>query len=248
MQVGVNRLQPWLLEGDGRPLDLPEGRDDRLSNRLALLDADTVLELKEHDLHAIAPKPTDVELIDLADKLIRPKFDLASIIDCCVHEIIVLHAPDDAYDVSHSEPRWATRIFVSIPKLSPIAPLRVAEALVHEAMHLNLTFLESRTELTSTTRALYSPWKAEARPASGVLHALYVFACIYRFLNYLSGRSDQKERAHITRRLTDIRDEVALIDRPLLFGCLTENGLRVAQAALEAVDISPTPPSPPARP
>jgi HEXXH motif-containing protein len=50
-------------------------------------------------------------------------------------------------------------------------------------MHLNLTFLERSVELVRKMELLYSPWKANTRPVSGVLHGLYVFGCIYRSCN-----------------------------------------------------------------
>lgn len=238
MQIEVSSLRPWLLEVDGCPLDLPENLCDALSGRLALLSDDIASQLRQHDLYVIPSYADAVTLVDLAASLIDEIPDLASILYRCVHEIIVLRPPDDAYDVSHSDPRWATRIFVSIPGLSETAPLRVAEAIVHEAMHLNLTFLERRAELASTTRTLYSPWKTEPRPALGVLHGVYVFGCIHSFLRHLcrAHRFSEQQENHIRKRLADICGEVALIDRPQLLSCLSANGVSVAEGAFAAID------------
>jgi HEXXH motif-containing protein len=102
-----------------------------------------------------------MEVIDRAIHLFQVAPGLEPIIRSCVHEIIVLKALDISIDVSHSEPRWPTRIFISIPASSGVADLRVAEAVVHEAMHLNLTFLERSAVLVTRMELLYSPWKGE---------------------------------------------------------------------------------------
>ena len=55
----------------------------------------------------------------------------------------ILKPEDDDYDVSHSHPYVPFSIFVSIPQQRRAnCELRVAESIVHEAMHLQLTLLE----------------------------------------------------------------------------------------------------------
>ena len=77
------------------------------------------------------------------------------------------------------------RIFISIPTSSDVRNLRVAEAIVHEAMHLNLTNLERVTELVRYNQPQISPWRAELRPAAGLLHGIYVFSCVSLFYWHL---------------------------------------------------------------
>ena len=58
---------------------------------------------------------------------------------------------------------------------------RVAEALVHEAMHLQLSLLERRIELVESDRTkavAFSPWRNSERDVQGVIHALYVFVIV----------------------------------------------------------------------
>ncbi len=86
-------------------------------------------------------------------------------------------------------PRWPYRIFISIPARSRVQDLRVAEAVVHEAMHLILTNFERVSPLVSDERTLKSPWRSELRPAAGVLHGIYVFCCISRFFRHLDNKS-----------------------------------------------------------
>jgi HEXXH motif-containing protein len=232
--------EPWLIIVDGKPLDLPPDIGGPLSGRLVSLDSETVTELEQYNLHVLEPviAAGAVDVIDRSIELIRAAPGLESTIRHCVHEIILLKAPDKSFDVSHSEPRWPTRIFISVPASSPVAEIRVAEAVVHEAMHLNMTFLERYAELVAKADLLYSPWKEEARPISGVLHGLYVFACINRFFQHVSrnGKLDRRGKQHVDDRITDIGAEVASIDRISLVECLTPNGAKLAHLFFATFD------------
>src|SRR5262249_18705097 len=54
----------------------------------------------------------------------------------------------DDYDVSYSDPQVPFSIFVSVPpRRAANDALRVAESLVHEAMHLQLTLIEQAVPL-----------------------------------------------------------------------------------------------------
>jgi len=110
-----------------------------------------------------------------------------------------LDALGDWHDVSHSEPRWPHLIFVSLPPPTHVGDLRLAEAIVHEAMHLNLSLAEGRTSLIEDDTQLYSPWRSTARPAGGVLHGVYVFAVLLRFFEDLDRREElsPEERRHL---------------------------------------------------
>jgi HEXXH motif-containing protein len=102
-----------------------------------------------------------------------------------VRSLHVIKPEDDDYDVSFSEPHVPFSIFVSVPerRISNDA-LRVAEAIVHEAMHLQLTLIEQTLPLIlKSSRKYYSPWKGTYRSGEGVLHAIYVFKAIVQFLN-----------------------------------------------------------------
>ena len=94
---------------------------------------------------------------------------------------------DDDYDMSYSDPQVPFSIFVSVPqKRRPNDPLRVAESIVHEAMHLQLTLIEQVDPSRASVRGGYfSPWKGAYRSPQGVLHALYVFRVIDQCLEQL---------------------------------------------------------------
>ena len=102
-----------------------------------------------------------------------------------VVHIVQSDGPD--YDVSHSDPQVPFSIFLSIPKQrSAIDSLRVAEAIVHESMHLQLTLVEQLVGLAEeTSHRVFSPWKAEYRSIGGIIQGFYVFQVISNFYNEL---------------------------------------------------------------
>lgn len=109
---------------------------------------------------------------------------LSQTVRTLVSSLHLIVPPDDEVDVSFSEPQFPFSVFVSAPqrRLETDA-LRVAEGLLHEAMHLQLTLIESVVPLVAHSASThFSPWKKEYRPAHGVLHALYVFRVIDAFL------------------------------------------------------------------
>ena len=201
---------------------------------------DLARELADHNLQLAIPGNAQLvsETIDKACHFIRAAPDLERVVRQCVHEILLLKAPDDWVDVSHSEPRWKTTIFISVPLSSTVRGLRVAEAIVHEAMHLNLTFFEDSMQLTKATKLLYSPWRTDPRLASGVLHGLYVFACIHRLFEHVLRDEvlNDREQQHVVQRLTDIRVQIASIDRRSLLECLTPVGSELMASLFEVFD------------
>lgn len=153
-----------------------------------------------------------------------------------VRALHLIDPADDEIDISFSDPGLPFSAFVSVPGPGAVAgSLRVAEAILHEAMHLQLTLAEAVVPLvTSTGRTFYSPWRNEYRTAQGVLHALYVFRVIDAFLAaasfqgptlVLSRRHATERRATIARQIresSDFRgcadlseDGAALVDRLL---------------------------------
>lgn len=126
-----------------------------------------------------------------------------------VRIIHVLDPRDDEYDVSFSEPHIPFSIFTSIPRRSDInSPLRLAEAIVHEAMHLQLTLIEQDAPLVVESGLNYlSPWRREFRASGGVLHALYVFRVIDAFLTKLLACASLAEGC--LDYVRDRRDQIA---------------------------------------
>jgi len=144
-----------------------------------------------------------LQLIQLTPTLFRT----IAIIVRCIH---VLRPEDEHHDVSFSLPDIPFSIFVSVPEKSdPYTTLRVAEAIIHEAMHLQLTLIEHSLPMVieSDTR-FFSPWRNEERSISGILHAVYVFAAIDAWLNTLPSTlintHIRKRRGEIAKQMQQI--------------------------------------------
>ena len=114
----------------------------------------------------------------------------------------------DDYDVSFSEPHIPFSIFISSPRQNnEVNVLRVAEAIIHEAMHLQLTLIEKVTPLVaSAVSQYYSPWRNDLRNIGGMLHALYVFRVIECFFQDLVRQDIFAKR--ITEYLNERRKEI----------------------------------------
>ncbi len=128
-----------------------------------------------------------------------------------VKVIHILRAQGDEYDVSHSDPAVPFSVFVSVPNNNiPNVGLRVMESIVHEAMHLELTLIETALCLVRETNTLLtSPWRTELRPPSGVLHGIYVFTIIARAYGLLlaTRNSSSVEANFFRQRLGGIARE-----------------------------------------
>ena len=123
------------------------------------------------------------EAIDILTSLPTLHCTVAKLVKVC-H---LFKPEDDDYDVSYSDPQVPFSIFVSVSqRRRPHDALRVAESIVHEAMHLQLTLIEQATPLVHPSDERYfSPWKGAYRSPQGVLHALYVFRVIAQYLERL---------------------------------------------------------------
>jgi len=167
----------------------------------------------------------DPDMCLRSQRLIERCGDLAGIVRSVTQEIHLLEA-EPGYDVSHSEPCWLHRAFVSVPdRRDEVGALRFAEGVIHEAMHLELTLFENNQALVrNTADTMPSPWRDEPRPVGGVLHGLFVFSCLHAAFRKLAGGTDAAAADHIHGRLRDISEEVRSIDLPKLSAGLTPLG------------------------
>lgn len=168
---------------------------------------------------------TEEEILELdlcgrleeAINLLEAVPSLYEVVAAMVKSMHLIDAGHDDYDVSFSEPRLPFSIFVSVPRSHSVkAALRVAEAIVHEAMHLQLSLVERVVALIHSERNQYfSPWRNEFRSSRGVLHALYVFRVIDGFFDELlrhhslslkQNRYIQDRRGQIHKQINEVRD------------------------------------------
>ena len=150
----------------------------------------------------------------------------------------VLKAPGIDYDVSSSDPEVPFSIFISVPDLEREGTLRLAESIVHECMHLHLTFIDAITPLVGDLRAsAFSPWQQEVRPLKGVLHGLYVFAVIDAYFNLLEQAISlaRNEEEFVAKRRCEIAQEVAQVMKLATAPGLTSAGRMLACHVLRSV-------------
>ena len=153
--------------------------------------------------------------------------------------LAVLHVvrpegPD--YDVSYSDPLLPFSIFVGIGGSDqPNGDLRLAEGIVHECMHLQLTLVEETVPMVAGSDGRHhSPWQGTMRPVQGILHGLYVFRVIQDFFEALirEGRPPTDERDYLLRRLATIRKEAEAVNSVARSNELTPAGKRLVGTLL----------------
>ncbi len=156
-----------------------------------------------------------------------------------VRSLHLINPGVDDTDVSFSDPALPFSVFVSIPLTwSDTAALRVAEAILHEAMHLQLTLVERVVPLVLPRRKeYYSPWRDEHRNSEGILQALFVFRAIRSFLNALPPKQQPGPAiAYVADRVAEIDCQIGQAQGFL--GCdeLTPDGAAFVARLLDVAD------------
>jgi len=160
--------------------------------------------------------PTVLNCLEEAIQTIRHVPSLWGTVSALVRSLHVIRSADDEHDTSFSEPHIPFSVFVSVPRRRIRNDvLRVAEAIVHESMHLQLTLIEKAVPLVACTqRKYFSPWRGEHRSARGILHALYVFRVIDRLLQELlsSPHLRREELSYARTRRTQIAAQIREVE------------------------------------
>jgi HEXXH motif-containing protein len=154
-----------------------------------------------------------------------------------VGSLHVLQPEDDEFDISFSLPNIPFSIFISVPsKRMENDTLRVAEAILHEAMHLQLTLIEQCVPLIIETEEKYfSPWKNEYRHPRGVLHAIYVFHVIKQFFEILiEKRISDSYKRHLFIRCNLISTQLKEMTEFLSSPNFTEAGKCLSEYLFDA--------------
>jgi uncharacterized protein len=107
----------------------------------------------------------------------------------------------------------------------------LADSIIHEHRHQKLYLLSRTVDLVAADRPLVrSPWREELRPPSGVLHAVFVFAELKAFWDWVVSTGPPQVRTHA-------REEVSTIASRLQEGAaiLDDTALTPAGRRLVAV-------------
>jgi HEXXH motif-containing protein len=212
---------------------------DRLALRLEVIEASIARRFSDRGIDLIGGAEITAAMgqaIRAATSLICLVPSLVRTVSALVRSVHVLRSTDPGIDISFSDPAIPFSIFLSVSEGAEV-DLRIAEAIIHESMHLQLSLVEELVPLVMDDRiTLYSPWKRANRPLSGVVHALYVFRVIDEWLASISISNPGSQS--ISRRRAQIADEIKELD---LAGCesgLTGEGCDLLGRLLCATDSS----------
>lgn len=167
--------------------------------------------------------------------------ELACVIEELLRSIHVLSVDDISIDVSHSDPDVPLSAFVSVPpRFTRNASLRVCESLLHECMHLQLSLVENSVPLVHhNLPVLYSPWRKELRPPSGLLHGVYVFNAIQKFFVLLKKVTIRRaDLDYLGRRSMEIDQELREARESLRSSDLTREGCKLLDLLDSEVGLS----------
>lgn len=223
--MGLRLEDPWLLPGIEIARSAAPSGTGWIWDRVARPPPDVAAHVQEGGLKLTDARVTDATLFAEAAAAIGAVPSLAAIVATRVGVVHLLRA-DTGYDVSHSEPIWADRIFISVPgRNDQVGALRLAEGVIHEALHLHLTGLEGIAPLVEDlTGVLPSPWRSEPRSFGGVLHGAFVFVGLKAYFEALPERLDAAAACHLRQRRAEIAGELFKIDVEALKAGLTKRG------------------------
>ena len=202
---------------------LPAARTDRW--RCIGLRFATEADVNERDFIRMLAKSLDVI------RLVPPLRGTVAGLCRSIHPLL---APGNDLDVSYSDPILPCSVFVSCPLPTERHHVeRLAENLMHEALHLQLSLVELVEPLIKPARRekpVFSPWKGEGRTVQGLVHAVYVFGnlrCFWRL-----AASILPDPSFARMRIGTIDGEMANAAHFLEGGSLTPMGRRLAASFL----------------
>lgn len=156
----------------------------------------------------------------------------------------VLLASDRHFDVSYSDPSVPFTIFVSCPRVKENNRVeRLAENIIHEALHLQLSLVERVEPLVvdgTENEPVLSPWKEGERTLPGLLHAAYVFSnlrCFWKRVAIAHPNSSSFARKRVEVIDQEIYSARHLVDSP----SLTATGRSLATGVLQGTGMHKPP-------
>lgn len=112
--------------------------------------------------------------------------------------------------VSFSDNSVPGALYVSISLGSGLVdPYDLADSLVHEYRHQKLYLFERRYPTTQPGALVVSPWREDLRPASGLLHAIFVFVELRRFWEHVRDQGPARLHNRAVAQLEDTERNLA---------------------------------------
>ena len=149
----------------------------------------------------------------------------------------VLIASGRDFDVSYSDPSLPLSVFVSCPLPTERNRVeRLAENIVHETLHLQLSLVERVQPLVIDDPGetpVFSPWKEECRTVRGLVHAVYVFGNLRSFWKRLASTWPESS-SFAQARVRTIDSEMAGAAHLASNKSLTAVGLRLVTSLLSS--------------
>jgi hypothetical protein len=234
--------EPWRLPGLEVSIAAAPPNADWLWRRVVAPPPEIAAHVREGGLQFADIADADCGVFADAAAAIAWAPSLAAIVATRVGSVHLLLA-DFGYDVSQSEPQWHDRIFVSVPdRRDQVGALRLAEGIIHEALHLHLTELEAISPLVDDlTGTLASPWRPEPRSYGGVLHGAFVFVGLKAYFDVIAAPSDTTEGGYLDQRRAQIAEELAQVDLATLQQGLTERGAELSARLFAGSGRCPAP-------
>lgn len=167
--------------------------------------------------------------------LIRAVHPLLGTVAGLCRTLHVLIASEMDLDSSYSDPLLPYSVFVSCPLAMELNRVeRLAENIVHEALHLQLSLAETAEPLiidTPDERHVFSPWKNERRTVHGLVHSVYVFGNLRCFWNFVATHLTEYSSFAATR-IKEIDSELIAVKDLVTNPALTTSGQRLATSLL----------------
>lgn len=155
-----------------------------------------------------------------------------------VWSVIPVDVEGPEYDTGYSDPAVPFSIFIGAHQGGDEVPaIRLAEGILHEAMHLQLSLMEDVVPLIAGNFELrMSPWQRRPRPVQGLLHGLYVFRVVQDWLRAAAqaGPLGRRDHEHAATRLREIERECARLRGLADSRDLTDHGRVLVRSLLAA--------------
>jgi hypothetical protein len=193
-----------------------------------------------YDEHGLEPLNDRTLIKSKAASKLKSSFQVLNLIpECaaCIAELVnciqVVASEGPEYDTSYTHPDLPFTIFVSVCDDDSLnARFRVAESILHEAMHLKLTLIQDYIELVqpNSTETFFSPWRNVQRPLMGVLHGLFVFRAIQDFFRLIKDDPclDNKDYNFATYRIDDIATDFRALQHFSINQGLSKDGANLS--------------------
>ena len=217
----------WLAQhGDGpRPFIQ---RDDEL---LRLPFGEPIEFVPFEELVADRGRVAVVKALDLIGRYDRALLaELRSV--CTDIQLIRDHSAHPDKTVSFSDDSVPGALYVApVTGSGDLEVADLADSIIHEHRHQKLYLLSRAVDLVASDWPLVrSPWREELRPPSGVLHAVFVFAELKAFWEWLANTGQPARRARA-------REEVSMITKRLQEGVAILGEAELTPAGRQLVSV-----------